>query len=243
VNVNAFDLAGSRVLISGAAAGIGAATAKVCAALGAAVVLADIQDAQVQADAIRAEGGSAEVLRCDISERAQAEAAIEAAMPLDALVVCAAIHPEDDWQDEGWDDAFDRVIAVNLLGPIHLSRAALPRMAQLGGGRIVLVGSLAGKSGGLIAGPHYVASKGGLHAFVKWLAQRGGRAGVLANGVAPASVRTPMMQGRPVDLSRIPLGRMAEPHEVAWPIAFLCSRAASYITGTVLDVNGGVYMA
>jgi len=243
VNRNAFDLAGSRVLISGAAAGIGAATAQVCAALGATVVLADLQDTEIQAEAIRASGGLAEALRCDVADRAQAEAAIDAGMPLDALVVCSAIHPQDDWQDAGWDDSFDRVIAVNLHGPIHLSRAALPRMAQHGGGRIVLVGSLAGKSGGLIAGPHYVASKGGLHALVKWLAQRGGRDKVLVNGVAPASVRTPMMQGRPVDLGRIPLGPMAEPDEVAWPIAFLCSRACSYITGTVLDVNGGVYMA
>jgi NAD(P)-dependent dehydrogenase (short-subunit alcohol dehydrogenase family) len=110
-------------------------------------------------------------------------------------------------------------------------------------GRIVLVGSLAGRMGGLIAGPHYVASKGGLHALVKWLARQAGPHAVLVNGIAPASVETPMMRERPVDLQRIPLGRMATAEEVAWPIAFLCSPAASYICGTILDVNGGVYMA
>ena len=107
----------------------------------------------------------------------------------------------------------------------------------------MLVGSLAGRMGGLIAGPHYVASKGGVHALVKWLARQAAPHGVLVNGIAPASVETPMMDGQPVDLARIPLGRMARAEEMAWPIAFLCSAAASYICGAVLDVNGGVYMA
>ena len=78
---------------------------------------------------------------------------------------------------------------------------------------------------------------------MKWLAQRGARDGILVNGVAPASVVTPMMAGRPVDTGRIPLGRMAQPEEVAGPIAFLCAPASSYMTGTILDVNGGIYSA
>ena len=85
--------------------------------------------------------------------------------------------------------------------------------------------------------------KGGLHALVKWLAQRGGPDNVLVNGVAPASTETPMIAGQPVDLSRIPLRRRSQPEEIAWPIAFLCSEAASYITGAMLDVNGGVFMS
>ena len=134
-------------------------------------------------------------------------------------------------------------MAVNVLGPIHAARAFLPGMIERRSGRIVLVGSLAGRMGGLIAGPHYVASKGGVHALVKWLARQAGPHNVLVNGVAPASVDTPMMRDRPVDLGRIPLGRKAEPEEIAWPIAFLCSDAASYVCGIVLDVNGGVYMS
>ena len=131
---------------------------------------------------------------------------------------------------------------MNLKGAIDFARAACVAMAGHGG-RIVLVSSLAGVNGGLIASPHYVASKGGLNAFVKWLARRYGPEGVLVNAVAPASVRTPMMRGQEVDLSRIPLGRMAEPEEVAGPILFLCSPAASYVTGVVLNVNGGVWIA
>ena len=116
-------------------------------------------------------------------------------------------------------------------------------MIERRSGRIVMVGSLAGRMGGLIAGPHYVASKGGVHALVKWLARQAGPHGVLVNGVAPASVETPLMSEQPVDLERIPLGRKARPEEIAWPIAFLCSAASSYICGAVLDINGGVYMA
>jgi NAD(P)-dependent dehydrogenase (short-subunit alcohol dehydrogenase family) len=110
-------------------------------------------------------------------------------------------------------------------------------------GRIVLVGSLAGRTGGLIAGAHYAASKGGLHTLVRWLARRAAPHGVLVNGIAPASVETPMMQDQPVDLARIPVGRMAKPEEIAAPIAFLCAPAASYLCGAVLDVNGGVLMS
>jgi NAD(P)-dependent dehydrogenase (short-subunit alcohol dehydrogenase family) len=79
-----------------------------------------------------------------------------------------------------------------------------------------------------------------VHALVKWLARQAAPHGVLVNGIAPASVSTPMMAGQPVDLERIPLGRMAAPEEIAAPVAFLCSPAASYICGAVLDVNGGV---
>lgn len=240
---HAFDLTGSRILIAGAASGIGAASARSAAIMGATVVLADIAECTETAETVRAAGGTAEVARCDIANRAAVEALIAEHLPLDALVASAAISPWDDWNDELWDETFARVIAVNLLGPIHLCRAILPEMAARGGGRIVLVGSLAGRSGGLIASPHYVAAKGGLHAFVRWLARRGAAGRVTVNAVAPASVRTPMMQGQAVDLSRIPLGRMAEPEEVGWPITFLCSPAASFITGVVLDVNGGVLMA
>ena len=107
---------------------------------------------------------------------------------------------------------------------------------------MVLVGSVAGRIGGLVASAHYVASKAGVHALVKWLAKRGAPHGVLVNGIAPGPIDTAMTHGQEFELSRIPLGRLGVADEVAWPIAFLCSPAAAYITGTVLDVNGGMYM-
>lgn len=234
---NAFDLAGRRVLITGAAAGIGAATARICAGLGADLVLVDIKDASGVVDGAKALIG-------DVSSRNDMEHIASDVGPVDALVLNAAICPwNEDWQAPEWDESFERVMKVNVLGPINAVRAFLPAMIARRSGRIVLVGSLAGRMGGLIAGPHYVASKGGIHALVKWLARQAAPHNVLVNGIAPASIETPLMQDQPVDLARIPLGRKGRPEEIAWPIAFLCSDAASYMCGTVLDVNGGVYMS
>jgi len=240
---NAFELTGRRILITGAADGIGAATAYVCGALGAELILVDLKDCRPVADSVQQNGGRAYALMGDASSRNDVERIAGEAGPINALVLNAAICPwDEDWQAPEWDESFDRVMAVNVLGPIHGARAFLPGMIQRGNGHIVLVGSLAGRMGGLIAGPHYVASKGDVHALVKWLARQAAPHNVLVNGIAPASVETPMMRGRSVDLERIPLARKAKPEEIAWPIAFLCSDASSYICGTVLDVNGGVYM-
>jgi NAD(P)-dependent dehydrogenase (short-subunit alcohol dehydrogenase family) len=241
---SAFDLTGRRILITGAGRGIGAATARICASLGADLVLLDLEGGDSTAAAIRDAGGTALSYAVDVSERAEMERIADELAPVDGLVLNAALCPwNDDWRSPAWDASFERVMNVNVLGPIHAVRAFLPGMIARRHGRIVLVGSLAGRMGGLIAGPHYVASKGGVHALVKWLARQAGPHNVLVNGVAPASVDTPLMGDQPVDLTRIPLGRRAAPEEVAWPIAFLCSAAASYICGAVLDVNGGVYMS
>jgi 3-oxoacyl-[acyl-carrier protein] reductase len=237
-----FELAGRVALVIGAAGGIGQASARVLAMLGASLLLADKDAPEGLAAELAEAGAKALALPCDVTSRAAIEAAVAAAGPVDILVYLAAVCPWDDWQDPSWDQAFEQVIAVNLRGAVDAARAVMPGMKSRGWGRIVLVGSVAGKMGGLVASAHYVASKGGLHALVKWLAQRGGPDNVLVNGVAPASTVTPMMTGQKVDLQRIPLRRMSQPEEIAWPIAFLCSEAASYISGAVLDVNGGVYM-
>jgi NAD(P)-dependent dehydrogenase (short-subunit alcohol dehydrogenase family) len=240
---DAFDLTGRRILVTGAGGGIGAATAEVCAQLGAELLLVDVHDAENVATRIRQAGGKAAAFIADVSARTAVEHLADSVGQIDGLVLNAAVCPwDDDWDAPHWDSNFERVMEVNLLGPIHAARAFLPGMIRRRWGRIVFIGSLAGRTGGLIAGPHYVASKGGVHALVKWLARQAAPHNVLVNGIAPASVDTPMMRDRPVDLARIPLGRRALPDEIAWPVAFLCSAAASYMCGTVLDVNGGVYM-
>jgi NAD(P)-dependent dehydrogenase (short-subunit alcohol dehydrogenase family) len=240
----AFDLSGRRIVITGAAAGIGAACAAVCARLGAEVVLVDIAGSQRVAEAIRSDGGRASSFVADAASGSDMERLSAEIGAADGLVLNAAICPwDDDWLAAEWDASFDRVMAVNVLGPIHALRAFLPAMVGRRRGHVVFVGSLAGRSGGLIAGPHYVASKGAVHALVKWLARQVAPQNVIVNGVAPASIETPMMRDRQVDLDRIPLGRMGKAEEIGWPIAFLCSDAASYICGAVIDVNGGVYMA
>lgn len=239
-----FALTGERILVTGARRGIGAAAARICASLGAELALVDRDKAEDIVAEIGAAGGVARSFAADVASRDGMERIAGEIGEVDGLVLGAAICPfGEDWLAPDWDESFERVMNVNVLGPLHAVRAFLPGMMERRHGRIVLVGSLAGRMGGLIAGPHYVASKGGVHALVKWLARQAAPHGVLVNGIAPASVETPMMDGQPVDVGRIPLGRMAKPEEVAWPIAFLCSGAASYICGTVLDVNGGVYMA
>jgi NAD(P)-dependent dehydrogenase (short-subunit alcohol dehydrogenase family) len=239
----AFDLSGRRILITGGGAGIGAAAAGVCARLGAEVLLVDLAGSGSVVEAIRNDGGRASSFVADAASRSDMERLAAEIGAADGLVLNAAICPwDDDWLAAEWDASFNRVMEVNVLGPIHALRAFLPAMLDRRRGHIVFVGSLAGRSGGLIAGPHYVASKGAVHALVKWLARQVAPQNVIVNGVAPASIETPMMRDRSVDLDRIPLGRMGKPEEIAWPIAFLCSDAASYVCGAVIDVNGGVYM-
>jgi NAD(P)-dependent dehydrogenase (short-subunit alcohol dehydrogenase family) len=240
----AVDLSGRRILITGGGTGIGAATATVCARLGAEVLLIDIVSSQRVVEMIRSDGGRATSFVADAASQSDMERLSAEIGAADGLVLNAAICPwDEDWLAAEWDASFNRVMAVNVLGPIYALRAFLPAMLDRRRGHIVFVGSLAGRSGGLIAGPHYVASKGAVHALVKWLARQVAPQNVIVNGVAPASIETPMMRGRPVDLDRIPLGRLGKAEEIGWPIAFLCSDAASYICGAVIDVNGGVYMA
>jgi len=244
-----FDLTGKVAVVTGSSRGIGRASAELLAKLGAKVVISSRKaDAcEEVADGIKKAGGDAHVIACNISRREEIEALISGTTKhygkIDILVCNAASNPYYGPMSGISDEQFRKILDNNVIANNWLIQMAAPGMIERKWGRVVLVGSLAGKTGGLIAGAHYAASKGGLHALVKWLAQRAAPHNVLVNGVAPASTATPMMEGRPVDLERIPLRRMSQPEEVAWPIAFLCSEAASYICGTVLDINGGVHMS
>ncbi|MDA8253128.1 MAG: SDR family NAD(P)-dependent oxidoreductase [Rhodospirillales bacterium] len=237
-----FQLTGRRILITGGASGIGAATARLCAQLGATPVIADRQDAEPVLADIAAAGGQAEALACDVTDRAQVDRAVAAAGRIDGLVACSAICPWDDWNAPDWDDIFVRTNDVNVRGTLLCVRAVLPDMMARRDGRIVLIGSVAGQMGGLLSGPHYVASKGAINSLVKWLARRGAPHNVLVNGIAPGVTRTPMTVGQNANLAAIPMGRLATAEEIAAPIAFLLSPAASYVCGLMLDVNGGTWM-
>jgi len=239
---HAYSLQDRRILIVGAAGGIGSETARVCATLGAELLLTDQAEPAALAGELRAAGSRAGSAACDITDRAAVESLAAAAGALDGLILLAGYCPWDDWAEDGWDAVFARVIDVNLLGVIHVARACLPRMAARRSGRIVLVGSVAGRMGGVKASPHYVAAKGGVAALVKWLARKAAPDGVLVNGIAPGVTDTPMTAGHGLSVEAVPLKRMAAPAEIAWPIAFLCSDAASYVCGTMLDVNGGLFM-
>lgn len=237
-----FRLDGRTILITGAAGAIGAATARACAELGASLVLSDLQEPAAVAEEVRAAGAEVRSAACDAADRQGIERIVADAGALHAVVAVHGLCIWDDWLDEGFDEAFQRTIEVNLLGVMHLARAGYLSMRARGSGRIVLVSSVAGRMGGLRASPHYVAAKTGVNGFVKWLARKAAPDGVLVNAIAPGATASAMTEGQPFDTGSIPLKRMARPEEIAWPIAFLCSDAASYMTGTVLDVNGGVFM-
>ena len=151
IQKNAIDLSGLRILITGAAGGIGAATARACAALGAKeLILADMDPLTNLCTELRGGGGSVTAFQCDVSQRQDNAELIAAAHDIDAAVACAGICPlEEDWQDDPeWDQVFHRVMDVNLLGPMHLCRELLPSMEARGGGRIILIGSIGGRMGG-----------------------------------------------------------------------------------------------
>ncbi|AIB15924.1 hypothetical protein ABAZ39_29145 (plasmid) [Azospirillum argentinense] len=239
-----FALKGKRVLITGAAGGIGSATARACARLGAELVLTDIRDCSALAEELAPVGAGATAHVCDVRDRAAIDALADAVGGVDGLVLNAGAIAFDDWDSLEWEDSFHEIIHVNLLAPMQFARAFLPGMRTRGGARIVLVGSVAGWTGGTMSttGAHYVVSKGGVHAFTRWLARRAAP-DVGVNAVAPSATATAMIAGQPspaVAAQLVP--RVASADEIAWPIAFLCSPAASFLSGVVLDINGGAYL-
>jgi NAD(P)-dependent dehydrogenase (short-subunit alcohol dehydrogenase family) len=239
MGAGAFSLQGQRVLVTGAAGGIGAATARLAAEQGAVVLAADLADPAAIAE--RSGVAMADCHRLDTGDRAAVEAYLAGAGRIDGLVDAAAICPADDWMAPDWDAALQRVLAVNVGGPINLSRALLPAMAAQGAGRMVFCGSIAGWMGGIVSGPHYAFSKGGLHAFVRWLARRAAPQGVLVNAIAPGPVETAMTEGRGYRPESYPLGRMARPEEIAATAVFLLGPGAGYAAGAVFDINGATH--
>ena len=245
--MNQIDLRGRTAVVTGAASGIGYATAERLLASGARVVLWDA-DGDGLAAARKALGQDVvHAAAFDITDReATAEAARssqQAADTIDILVNSAGIAGGGGRAWEVDPDAWDRMIAVNLTGQFLVCRALLPQMIAGGWGRIVNVASVAGKEGNPSAAA-YSASKAGLIGFTKSLAKELIGTGVLANVVTPGVIETPLLEHVPQDridymVSKIPMGRMGQAHEAAAMIAWLCSDDCSFSTGAVFDLSGG----
>ena len=237
------------VLITGGADGIGWATARRFAAGGHRVAIADLRGEAAEARA--AELGPAHMgVACDVAEEAQVVAAVAAVLArlgrIDVLVNNAGI-PDSMAPTLGQETGFFmKLLAIHLQGTFVASREAARAMLAQGGGAIVNLGSLAGNLG-LPRRNAYGAAKAGIHSMTRSMAVEWGRGGIRVNAIAPGYVRTPLMakleQEGKVDTSaiarRAPLGRLGTPEEMAEAIWFLASPAASYISGVVLNVDGG----
>ncbi len=240
---------GKVALVTGASRGIGRAIAAMLAAQGATVVAAARGDnAAATVEAIRAAGGRAEALSLDVTDAEAAVAAVQGVVAthgrLDILVSNAGITRDQlmlRMKRADWDE----VIATNLTAAFVLCQAALKPMLKQRGGRIVAISSVVGQMGN--AGQaNYAASKAGLIGFCKSLAREVGSRSVTVNVVAPGFVETDMTKAVNEETQKqwaaqIPLGRLGSPDDIAAAVCFLASDEASYITGQVLAVNGGMY--
>ena len=244
------SLAGKVAIVTGAASGIGLAAARRLAQAGAAVAIWDLNEAGAQAAAadLVKEGHRAIATRVDVSKRADVDAATKIAReqlgPIGILVNNAgmsAFTPFMDITEELWD----RIMTVNLKSVLLCTQAVLPDMLAAKWGRIVNVSSSSAQSGAATM-VHYSASKGGVIAFTKSLAQELAPTGITVNNVPPGFVDTPMLRESlkdKVDMiaAASPMKRAGKPEDMAAAIAFLASDEAGYITGHTLSVNGGRY--
>ena len=226
-------------LVTGSARGIGRATAEALAAEGIAVVGVDV----LEQDA----GPLARALRADLADPRDCARVMSEAGPVDILVNNAAVLVQKPL-DEFSVDEFDLTGSVNLRAPCLLSQAAVVGMREQGWGRIVNISSVGARTGGVSQSGVYAATKAGLIALTKAYARWYGPYGITANAVAPGSVETAMAafitpEQKAEYISQVPLRRFSAPAEIAAVVAFLASDAASFVTGTTTDVNGGWVMA
>lgn len=236
-------LNGQVVFITGGAGGMGRAIANRFKDSGGTVIATDRDE---QADI----GPGIDYRPYDVTSRAETDAVIDAVLAqygrIDILVLCAGViahTPLADSTDEEWD----ALMAVNVRGVVNPTRKLFPLMCQQGFGKILATGSLAAKNGGVAAGPAYVAAKTAVHGMVRWIAKAGAPHGVYANTMAPGPVETAMWakvtaNAAPSAEGKVPLGRWGNAEDVAEAALFLCSPASNWITGTTLDINGGIWM-
>ncbi len=240
------------VLVTGGSRGIGHAIALDFAERGANIAIVYLEHhaaAEATVQAARAKGVQAEKYQVDVSDHAAIQEAftkiIAAHGQIDVLINCAGINRDKTLAKltvEQWQEVLD----TNLTGAFNCSKAVWEHMKARKYGRIVSISSIIGQAGGF-GQTNYSASKAGLLGFTKSLAQEGARSGITVNAVCPGFIDTDMVRAMPAEVldgivKRIPLQRLGLPEEIARAVTFLASPKSGYITGQVINVNGGLYM-
>lgn len=246
------SMSGKVALVTGAASGIGRATALAFAAEGAAVVVSDVDDAggEQTVSQIRDTGGTATYIHADVSNASDVAALVNDAVlhygRLDYAFNNAGIEGQTAPTAEATDANWDRVIAIDLSGTFYCMREEMKQMLKQGAGAIVNCSSVAGLIG-FAGSSAYVASKHGVIGLTKTGALEGANAGIRVNAVCPGVIATPMVDrvtGKAAEVEASmanmqPMGRMGTPAEIAAAVVWLCSDAASFVTGIAMPVDGG----
>lgn len=241
------NLEGQVALVTGAANGIGKAVARTLAREGADLVISDLKQTSDTETEIKALGRQVTSISCDVSKKTEVGRLVDQIIKqnerLDIVVHCAGVPgcrmdnflelPEEEW---------NRVIDINLKGTFLVLQSVLPHMIAKNYGKIVCLGSLAATIGSVNSGPQYIASKGGIHALIKWACKMGAEHSVFVNGIAPGPVQTDMIKGLTYPDHLLPLQRLGETEDIAEAALFLVSQASNWMTGIILDVNGGFYV-
>jgi 3-oxoacyl-[acyl-carrier protein] reductase len=239
-------------LVTGSSRGIGRAIALELAKRGFSVVINNDEKPQEKVEVmneIKKIGQRAIYIQADVSDPDQVEEMIERVLNdfcrIDVLVNNAGVVMDKKLENMSIEQ-WNRVLSVNLTGTFNCTKSVIKYMKEQGGGEIINIASVVGEIGNF-GQSNYAASKGGVIAFTKTVAKEYAKDGILVNAVAPGFINTKMVQNIPERvmqkiLDQIPLGRLGAPEEVAKLVCFLASDDANYITGQVININGGVYM-
>ncbi len=244
---------GKVALVTGAGTGIGESIAVALSEEGASVVLVDVDFSGIQrvSEYVRKSSPASTAFKTDVSNSAEVAKLVDEVIAefhrIDIIVNNAGICPRTNFLDIA-EEEWDRVMEVNLKSAFMLSQKFFPYMVKQKYGRIINIGSAAGKIGGLQVGAHYSASKAAMDCLTKTLALNGAVAGINSNSVCPGVIETEMTncisEEKIVSYrNAIPVGRLGTPEDVAGVVVFLCSKLADYITGASINVNGGFMMA